>query len=262
MTHQPIPLATELLLAFPFMAAFIIYITALAVSMKKDRDWPVYRTLFWSAGILLCLIPVAGPLAQLAHMDFRYHMTGHLLLGMLGPLLMVLGAPVKLLLRALPAAKAKTLTGILRSGTLAVLSNPAVTAGLNLGGLWVLYTTDLFRLMHESMLLHILIHLHIFLAGYLFTVSMIYIDPIPHRRSYVYRSIILIAALAAHGILSKYLYAYPPAGVPRDEAETGGMLMYYGGDAVDVVIVIILCWHWYRSTKPKTRNERTTYVSG
>ncbi|MFC3038668.1 cytochrome c oxidase assembly protein [Virgibacillus xinjiangensis] len=261
MKDHHLPVFAEWVLSLPFLAALFIYIAALIVSRKNGRHWPIYRTMLWLAGTLLCLISVAGPLAQLAHGDFRVHMTGHLLLGMLGPLLMALGAPVKLLLRSLPVEHAKKFTRILRSRILGFLSNPAVTATVNLGGLWILYTTDLYQLMHESTLLHILIHLHIFLAGYLFTVSLIYVEPIPHRTSYLYRSAILVLALAAHGILSKHIYANPPQGVPSQEAETGGMLMYYGGDAVDLLIVVILCYHWYQAAAPK-ETDREVSASG
>lgn len=247
MHHHP-PVMTEWVLALPFLAALIVYTGALFISRKKGRNWPMYRNLLWFSGVFLCLISVAGPLASLAHADFRIHMVAHLLLGMLGPLMMALGAPVKLLLRSLSVDQAKRLTRILRSRLLGFLSNPAVTATLNIGGLWVLYTTDLFRMMHEGPLLYIIIHFHIFLAGYLFTVSLIYVEPIPHRTSYLYRSCVLVLALAAHGILSKQIYAWPPEGVPKDEAEIGGMLMFYGGDAVDLVIIIILCYQWYRTT--------------
>ncbi|WP_413237500.1 cytochrome c oxidase assembly protein [Paenibacillus sp. 1P07SE] len=38
--------------------------------------------------------------------------------------------------------------------------------------------------------MYMLVHLHIFLAGYAFTASMLYIDPAPHRKSYMYRAIV------------------------------------------------------------------------
>src|SRR5690606_5614714 len=93
---------------------------------------------------------------------------------------------------------------------------------------------------------------HIFLAGYVFTASMIYIDPIPHRFSFLFRAIVFIVALAGHQVLSKYIYAFPPNGVTRTEAEAGGMLMYYGGDAIDLVIIFVLCYQWYCKTRPRT----------
>jgi putative membrane protein len=79
----------------------------------------------------------------------------------------------------------------------------------------------------------------------------VYIDPTPHRLSYLYRSLVLLFALSAHAILAKHIYAFPPAGVAKQEAEIGGMLMYYGGDAIDLIIIIMLCHQWYRSTQPK-----------
>ncbi|WP_100009819.1 cytochrome c oxidase assembly protein [Lentibacillus sediminis] len=251
-THSEVPLAVEILLATPFLLMLMGYFAAAWVSARIGRSWPLSRMLLWTAGILVSAAAVAGPLADLAHADFRLHMAGHLLLGMLGPLLLVLGAPVTLLLRAFPVTRARQLTRLLRSRPLGFLSNPAITATLNIGGLWLLYTTNLFQLMHTNMLLYVLVHVHVFLAGYFFTVSIIYIDPIPHRRSYLYRAIVLILSLAAHGILSKTIYATPLSGVPAAQAETGGMIMYYGGDAVEVMVMIILCYHWYRAARPSS----------
>jgi putative membrane protein len=53
------------------------------------------------------------------------------------------------------------------------------------------------------------------------------------------------AAVVAHSILARFLYAHPPDGVPLDEARVGARLMYYGGDAVDLALVVLLCREWY-----------------
>ena len=37
--------------------------------------------------------------------------------------------------------------------------------------------------------------------------------------------------------------AYP------DDAESAAMLMYYGGDAVDVMLMVLLCARWFRSVR-------------
>src|SRR5690606_28181599 len=118
---------------------------------------------------------------------------------------------------------------------------------------YVLYLTDLFQLMHQSSLIYAIIHLHIFLAGYLFTVSIVYFDVAPHRFSFLFRSIVLIIALAGHKILAKTLYANPPEGVPLAEAQAGIMLMYYGGDSIDAYLSFFLCLHWYKSSARRFR---------
>jgi putative membrane protein len=216
------------------------------VGVRADRrgGWPTRRTLCWLLAMLAAVAAVTGPLAEAAHHSFTAHMVTHLLLGMLAPLLLVLAAPVTLVLRASPVRRARQLTGLLASPPLRVLTDPVVAAGLNVGSLWLLYTTNLFTLMHEHPLLHLLVHVHMLATGWLFTVALVSVDPVPHRRSYPVRAAVLVAALAGHDILAKYLYAHPPTGVA--DAELGAMIMYYGGDAIHLVLIVMLCAGWYR----------------
>jgi putative membrane protein len=241
---------SHILLAVPFIVVLVLYLLAVAVSNRKHKQWPVSRTILWITGVGCALVAVSGPVAQRAHMEFSFHMLGHLLLGMLAPLLMVLAAPVTLTLRTLPVTLARRLSNILKSRIMRMVSDPVVTAILNIGGLWVLYTTNLYEAMHHDILLYLFIHIHVFLAGYLFAISMIYIDPAPHRTGYIYRGIVLILALSGHGILSKYIYAHPPIGIPREQAQSGGMLMYYGGDMIDLILIVIFCYQWYKAVRP------------
>jgi putative membrane protein len=236
---------SPLTLLAPLLAAVMIVGYLAAVSIGR-RPWPTHRWSWWVIGTLFALVSVSGPLAVGAAADFRLHMVTHVLLGMLAPLLLVLAAPVTLLLRTLPTPIARRLSRLLASRPVRILTEPLVAAVINIGGLWLLYRTALFPALHESPALHLLVHVHVFLAGYLFTVSMISIDPLPHRRSHLHRSTVLVLALAAHDVLAKSLYAHPPAGVPTASAETGAMIMYYGGDAVDVALMMILCAGWYR----------------
>ncbi|WP_170974100.1 cytochrome c oxidase assembly protein [Peribacillus simplex] len=249
--NQVTEIAPQLLLALPFILALILYIFAVIISNRHHKQWPLSRTVYWVSGVLSAVISVAGPLANRAHIDFTAHMLSHLLLGMLAPLLMVLAAPMTLVLRTIRITLARRLTRVLRSWLSRMFTHPIVTSVLNIGGLWLLYTTNLYSLMHESTVLNFIVHFHVFMAGYLFTVSMIYIDPILHRISFLYRSIVLIIALAGHGILSKYIYTHPPAGIPLEQANQGSMIMYYGGDIIDIIIIFILCLQWFRATKPR-----------
>jgi putative membrane protein len=228
-----------------------LYIVSVIVSNKKYKKWPVYRTYSWIAGALCIAGSIIGPLGQKSHSDFTVHMVGHLFLGMLAPLLMVVGSPIKLALRTLHVKNARRLSFLLKAWPIRLVSHPVVATSLNIGGLWILYTTDLYRVMTMSPFLHALLHLHVFLAGYLFTASIIYIDPSPHRYSFTYRLSVLVLALAGHGILSKYIYGHPPIGVPVDQAESAGVIMYYGGDAIDIILIFIFFQHWYKSARPR-----------
>jgi putative membrane protein len=84
-------------------------------------------------------------------------------------------------------------------------------------------------------------------AGYLFTAAIIGSDPHPGDRSRVLVACVLVAAVAAHGVLAKYLYAHPPHGVGVVEAEAGAQVMYYGGALIEGVIIVVFCARWYRA---------------
>jgi putative membrane protein len=251
----------QLLLSLPFVLCLVVYLLAVFVSNRRYHPWPWYRSACWIGGVLSAIAAVAGPLADREHMDFTAHMLGHLLLGMMAPLLMVLGAPITLILRTVSVPLARRLTRALKFRPFRLWTHPVVAALLNIGGLWLLYTTDLYSLMHMNPLLHLAVHVHLFAAGYLFTASMIYLDPLPHRFPYLYRAAIWILALAGHGVLSKYIYAHPPAGVPAEQARLGGMLMYYGGDAIELAILIILCSQWFRASRPVQPDHAQRYIS-
>lgn len=228
-----------------------LYSSAAIVSSRKYKPWPLYRHLCCHAGLASVLAAVAGPIADRAHDDFTAHMIGHLLLGMLAPLLIALASPMKLLLRTLPVAYSRRISRILKSRPIRLLHDPLIAAVLNVGGLWALYTTKIYTWMHHHISVHVLVHLHLFLAGYLFTVSIVYIDPTPYHTSFLYRAIVLVSAMGGHAVLSKHIYAQPPAGVHAAQAEAGSMLMYYGGDAIEIMLVSLFCWQWFKAERSR-----------
>ncbi|QGW26347.1 MULTISPECIES: cytochrome c oxidase assembly protein [unclassified Dietzia] len=240
-------------LGVPLIAmAAAAYLMAAGRHRRRGR-WPRYRTALWIAGLLCLGAAWVGPLASAAHSGFTAHMGVHLLMGMLAPLLLVLAAPVTLALRTLPTRHARVVSRVLRSPPARVLTHPVVAAVLNAGGLWVLYTTDLFALMHESHAVHVLVHLHVFLAGLLFTVAMIGPDPNPHRASFRTRAVVLVLFIGAHSILGRWLYGHPPAGIDPADARVGAQLMFYGGEVIDLALIVLLFTGWYPGSRLRDR---------
>jgi putative membrane protein len=234
----------DLLLALPFVVALLLYLTAVGVSGPR-RPWPLRRTALWCAGVALCLTATTGPLAERGDHDFRAHMVTHLLLGMLGPLLLVLAAPLTLALRALPVRAARRLVRVLASPPARFVAHPVTAAVLDLGGLWVIYSTKLFSVVQADPVTHGLVHVHVLVSGYLFTAAVVGVDPNRHHRGYRYRAVVLVLFLAGHSVLAKHLYASPPVGVPTRAGELGALIMYYGGDLVDLCLVMVFCYQRY-----------------
>jgi putative membrane protein len=221
---------------------------------RRGRSWPAWRSACWVAGAVAAGV-AAGPVADAAHMDFRAHMVGHVLLGMLAPLLLVLSAPATLLLRALPLTAARQVSRVLRSRVLTVVAHPVVAAALNVGGLWLLYRTGLFHAAMHDPLPHALVHLHVLLAGCLFTYAIAGPDPAPHRAGLPLRAAVLVLAVAAHNVLAKTLYAAPPDGVDPDQAANGAQIMYYGGAPIEVALMVLLGLEWLRTHRPAPRRD-------
>jgi putative membrane protein len=231
------------------------YLLAVILSNRQYKTWPISRIFCWVFGVLCIWFAMVGPIANQS--DFTIHMISHLLLGMLAPLLMVLAAPMTLILRTCKTSHARLISRFLRNSPIRILTHPIVTSLFYIGGLGLLYMTELYILMHQYFLVHLVVHCHLFLAGYFFTASILYIDPISHRFSFIYRSIVCLLTLAGHAVLSKYIYAHPPIGVPLDQAKIGGMMMYYGGDIIDAVLIYFLLFHWFRAA----RSSRPIHLS-
>lgn len=239
----------DVLLSALAAAAVGAYLVGVTISRRKGRDWPLHRTTLWCAGIAVATASVVGPLAAAAHESFFAHMTAHLAAGMIAPVLLVLAAPVTLALRALHPTPARRLSRVLASRPARLVAHPATAAVLSAGGLWLIYLTPAIDAMRASPLVHVAVHGHLLLAGYLFTAAVIGLDPRPHRSSRALVAAVLVLAIAAHGILAKHLYANPPAGY--DDVREGAQLMYYAGAWAEAVVIVIFCARWYREADPR-----------
>ncbi|MDV7999945.1 cytochrome c oxidase assembly protein [Rhodococcus sp. IEGM 1408] len=241
------------------LAAYVV-----GVHRHSDRDrgpWPRHRIALWAAGLSCVGAAWLGPLAEAARTDFTAHMAGHLLLGMLGPLLLVCAAPVTLALRTLQLHHARVLSRVLRSPFARAVTHPVVATVLNVGGVWVLYGTGLYALMHQSMALHVLVHAHVLLAGVAFTVAIVGPDPNPHRAGFGTRAAVLVVFIAAHSILGRWLYGHPPAGVDPADARAGAQLMFYGGELIDLALLTLLFAGWYPGTRRQRRPRVPAHAS-
>jgi len=270
--HAAGALDLDVLVAVAAILAGLSYVAAVAIQRSRGNIWPRRRSVLWLLGIAGATGGFVGPVAELAHDDFVAHMAQHVVVAMVAPLLLVLGAPVNfvahmaqhvvvamvaplllvlgapvtLALRTMHATPARRVARVLNSRLARVIVHPITAAALNVGGMWLLYLTPLYPAMVGSAWVHTIVMLHLVLAGYLYTASLIAVDPNPHRAGFGMRTVVLLLSLAAHAVLAKVLYAAPPPGVPIDEGQAGAMLMYYLGDGVEVVLMVILCAQWYR----------------
>ena len=136
-------------------------------------------------------------------------MVAHMVLGMIAPIGIVLGAPITLALRTLPQGRTSTERGIrglliaaLHSRYARVLTNPIVALAIFDGSLFVLYFTSLFGGMMQSHQGHLFMNIHFILAGILFFHVIVGVDPNPRKVPHIVRIVILFAAMSIHAFFS------------------------------------------------------------
>ncbi|MEU0007227.1 cytochrome c oxidase assembly protein [Streptomyces sp. NPDC006314] len=248
-----------LLPALALLACAVGYVLLARRARRRNpvRAWNRWRGAGFLAGLVLLSVALLPPVASLAHRDFRGHMAQHLLIGMYAPLALVLGAPVTLLLRALPAPRARRLTAFLHSRPARFLAHPVVALLLSTGSLAVLYFTPLFNIAAAHPAGHWLLHAHFLVSGCLFAHAVAGPDPDPRRLGVRGRLICLGCAIAAHSVMAQLMYGgfWVDVHAPIPEVQGGAEIMYYGGDIAELLLAAALVATW--RPERRTRSAAT-----
>ena len=189
--------------------AVAIYIKGVVSLTRRGDKWPVGRTISFALGISAIDFATSGGLGVYAHFAFSNHMLAHMVLGMIAPIGIVLGAPITLALRTLPIGRIKDERGI-RGSFISLLhskfgkfyANPIVALAIFDGSLFLLYFTPLFSNLMVGHSGHLFMNLHFILAGILFFQVIIGIDPMPIKVPHIVKIVILFAAMSIHAFFS------------------------------------------------------------
>jgi putative copper resistance protein D len=260
-----------------------LYIAGIRRLRARGDRWPVQRTIFWMAGLLLLLWVTSGPINEYQEFLFSVHMLGHMVLSMAIPLLLVSGAPITLALRAIHKREDGTrgarewILWAVHSPYSRFITHPFVAAGIFIVSLWAFYFTDLVRwsmydhLGHEWMVVHFLI------SGYLFVMTLVGVDPIPYRLPHAGRIITLIAVMAMHAFFGMAIMMQSGLMVaewfgsmgrtwgptPMQDQYIGGGIAWSVGEIPTLILAVTVAIQWSRSDdKLQRRRDRFTDRAG
>jgi putative copper resistance protein D len=177
----------------------VLLAVAYVVGVRRLRQrWPVARTVSWLAGCAVMLVATSSGIGRYAPAMFSMHMASHMLLTMLAPVLLVLGAPLTLLAAVAPAdggGPVDVLRAVYRSAAARVLTHPMVALALFAGSPFALYFTGLFDAAVRFHWAHTAIAVWFFFVGVLFAWVVVGVDPLPRRMPNLARLGMLLAAM-------------------------------------------------------------------
>ncbi|MFC9790524.1 cytochrome c oxidase assembly protein [Rhodococcus sp. NPDC127528] len=185
--------------------AAVVYVIGVRRLRKRGDSWPVGRTVAWLLGCLVLLFATSSGVGRYSTAMFSVHMGGHMALSMLAPVLLVLGGPMTLALRALKPAGPNGVPGprewllaALHSPVSRFLTHPLVASVLFVGGFYALYLGGIFDATVDSHGAHLLMNLHFILSGYLFYWVVIGIDPAPRNLTPITKLAMVFGSLPFH----------------------------------------------------------------
>ena len=252
-----------------------LYLAGVVRLARRGDRWPVLRTLAWVAGGLVMVWATSGAPGIYGRVLFSSHMLGHMIMSMVVPPLLVLGAPVTLALRTVAARRdgsrgpREWLLEIVHSRLLGALGHPIVAAGLFAVSLIVFYYSPLFELALRTHTGHVLMHLHFLLVGYLFASVLIGVDPGPHRPPYPMRLLLLFATMAFHAffgvalVSGSQLLAGDVLGelgrtwgrTPIADQQYGGAVAWGVGELPTLLLGMGVALAWVRSDDREARRR-------
>jgi cytochrome c oxidase assembly factor CtaG len=205
---------------------------------------------------------------------FSVHMETHMMLSMLAPVLLVLGGPVTLALRALPAAgkdappgPREWLVAAVHSPVTRALTHPVVALVLFVGSFYVLYLSGLFDAALEQHWAHMAMNLHFLLVGYLFYWSVIGVDPTPRRLPHLAKLGMVFASLPFHAFFGVILMSmqtvigerfYRGLALPWNadllsDQRLGGGIAWATGELPLLIVLIALLLQWAKADEREAK---------
>ncbi|HEY8314654.1 MAG TPA: cytochrome c oxidase assembly protein [Candidatus Baltobacteraceae bacterium] len=239
------------------LATIVAYACAVRAYDRRypQRRYSALRLGSFTIGVALMTACVLPPFDALADLSFAAHMTQHLILTLIGPPLVLLGAPL-LLVVALPAPDiGKAVARVVRHPIVLALSSPVPALLLFTATLWTVHFSPLYDLALRNEAVHAGEHALLVVVAFLFWLPVVQVGYAPRPVAFPARMLYLFLAIPQGAFLgltifsSRYvLYAHyaigrSPAAALADQ-QNAGAVMWIGGGAIVFVAFMITAAVW------------------
>jgi putative copper resistance protein D len=222
----------------PLLLAAFLYAWAIVRVRRAGRPFPVLAIVAFATGLALVAAALAGPVDELADASLAWHMVQHLALVTFAAPLLLLGAPQRLALAALPPRASVVVARVLASPAPRVLTHP-VTAWIQFAlVLYGAHFSPLYEASLENEAVHAGEHVLFLTSALIFWTPLLAVAPAPHAPPHPARLLALFLALPMSAFLGfalwvtrSPLYAHYAlrAGALDDQRDAGAVMWLAGG---------------------------------
>jgi putative membrane protein len=244
----------------------VVYLAGVLRLRQRGIAWPVLRTVAFLAGCASVFHVCASGLQSYGMGLFSVHMVQHMVLTMISPLGLLLGAPVTLALRVLPSSPGaagtprRLLLAGLHSRLGRFVAHPLFTVPLFIASLYGVYFTPVFDDLMATTPGHTIMLLHFLVTGLLFFGPILAVDPWPRQAGHGARMLELALPVPFHAffgvavmmssslLLTSYATSPGDWGIDPllDQGWAGGVAWSFG-ELPTVIVLAIVFVQWSRS---------------
>jgi putative membrane protein len=237
------------------VTAAIWYLRAEWALSGKGRRWSGKRTVSFLAGLAAIVVALQSPVSTFTMDYFQAHVIQHLLLMVIAPPLLAMGAPMTLALQTSSRAGKVRLLGILNSRPFKLLTHPLPV--------WFLYYFSMFAFFLTFALNFAMLHLWVMdlvNVGFLFASTLFWwplvgLDPVPHwKMSHGVRMGNLLIGVPLESFLALALLSTtkPVASMYTvASSHSGAAILWIGAELFTVLALIPVFLQWVKFEERK-----------
>jgi len=243
--------------AFFGIACIAVYLYGVRAYNARfaDREYSGWRIAAFVSGCVLATAMLLPPIEPLADRSFAWHMAQHVVLILVAPPLILLGAPLLLVVAVPPQHVARRISGFARSPAGNVLFAPLTGWVLFVAVLWGSHFSPLYEAALEHPAIHVAEHALYVGAAMLFWASIVQVGYTPRPLAYPARMLYLFLAIPQGAFLGLALYAarqvlYPhylrgsTLALTLADQQNGGAVMWIAGGLLLFIAFMCTAGAW------------------
>lgn len=246
-----------MIVTFMGAMAIVAYAFAAAAYGKRlpHRAFPVWRYACFTLGVAAIALALSPWGDRASDRSFTAHMLQHIVLTLVGPPLVLLGAPLLLAATVAPPAVARTFGRLLHRGVARIAVSPVAGFCAFVAVLWIAHVTPLYELALERPAVHVLEHGAFIASAFLFWIWVIPSGSLPRPVVYPVRlflpflvipqaAFLAVVLQSARNVLYPHYLATESVGRAIADQRSAAELMWLGGGTLLFAAFVAVASEW------------------